>query len=464
MSDADARIAELRRTLRAHPDDRIAWHNLAAAEGDVGRPAEAETAARRAIALGLTAPETRLVLARALQSLRRLDEAERMFEEALARRPLYVEAHRDFAQLVWMRTGDRDRALSRIDAALARERRNADLLLARSQILEASGDEPAALDVASAALEVAPNDARILAHAAHLASMLGSPERGVELAQKAVRAAGDLRSRVVLCEALIAAGRTADASSEIAKLLQTAPLDQYVIALQATLWRMTSDPRYAELYDYDRLVGTVDLEPPTGHSSLVAFLAAIAEELDALHGFVSHPFHQSVRAGSQLTFTNDDLARPLVRDLFASIRQGVARHLARIGPGPDPFRSRNTGRPNFTGAWSIRLRAGGSHVDHVHPQGWLSSACYIALPSTIGRGQHGTAPDARAASAAESPHAGWLRLGQPGLRTPAPLPAERFVQPAPGRMVLFPAYMWHGVEPFAASERRLTVAFDVVPG
>src|SRR5438270_13461948 len=102
-----------RAALERDPRDRIAWHNLAAAEGDLGHAVQAEAAARRAIALGITAPETRLVLARALQSQRRLDEAERMFEEALSLRPVYGDAHRDLAQLVWMRTGDARLALQR---------------------------------------------------------------------------------------------------------------------------------------------------------------------------------------------------------------------------------------------------------------------------------------------------------------------------------------------------------------
>jgi hypothetical protein len=29
--------------------------------------------------------------------------------------------------------------------------------------------------------------------------------------------------------------------------------------------------------------------------------------------------------------------------------------------------------------------------------------------------------------------------------------------------VLFPSYMWHGVEPFDSDEQRLTMAFDLVP-
>jgi hypothetical protein len=36
------------------------------------------------------------------------------------------------------------------------------------------------------------------------------------------------------------------------------------------------------------------------------------------------------------------------------------------------------------------------------------------------------------------------------------------VEPKPGRLVLFPSYMWHATRPFRAGE-RITVAFDIAP-
>jgi hypothetical protein len=84
----------------------------------------------------------------------------------------------------------------------------------------------------------------------------------------------------------------------------------------------------------------------------------------------------------------------------------------------------------------------------MHHEGWLSSAFYVEVP-----------PGAEAADSRE----GWLRLGQPPYPTKPPLPAERFVRPEPGRLVLFPSYMWHGTVPFEAGERRTTIAFDLLP-
>ena len=156
MTDRAADAARWRAALASNPNDRIAWHNLASAECDLGHAAEAEAAARGAIALGIPAPETRLVLARALQAQRRLDEAEKAFDEAISLRPAYADAHRDLAQLVWMRTARSDLALARLDRALRVAPRDAALHLIRSIVLEISGDRDAALAAVTTGLTVAP--------------------------------------------------------------------------------------------------------------------------------------------------------------------------------------------------------------------------------------------------------------------------------------------------------------------
>ncbi len=451
MSNRAADAERLRQQLKLTPGDRVAWHNLAAAEGDLGRAVEAEAAARRAIALGLEAPETRLVLARALQSLGQLDDAERAFSDAIGRRATYADAHRDLAQLVWMRTAHVDRALSRLDRALRSAPADPGLHAVRAVVLEFAGDTEAALASAEAGLANAPDDKELLRLAAHASAQLGRTDAALAHAARAAKGAADGSSeQVAWCEALLAAGRTDEAADVAAALVRAQPGNQYAVALQATVWRLLGDARYRALYDYDALVREQMLEPPQGWSTLDAFLVDAAAELDQLHLFESHPLQQSVRGGGQRPLQALEFARPVIAALFASIGSAVRAHLAAIGAGDGPMRSRNRGNGAIAGAWSVRLRSGGYHADHVHPRGWLSSACYIALPSAIGRGDGGD-------------HSGWLRLGRPAVVTQPPLEAERFIQPRPGLLVLFPAYMWHGVEPFVDTQPRLTVAFDVVP-
>jgi hypothetical protein len=62
----------------------------------------------------------------------------------------------------------------------------------------------------------------------------------------------------------------------------------------------------------------------------------------------------------------------------------------------------------------------------------------------------------------ESVKSGWIKFGEPRLPVPGAGP-ERFVQPRPGRLVLFPSYFWHGTTPITGDAPRMTIAFDVVP-
>lgn len=434
------------------PRDRVAWHNLAAAEGDLGHAAEAEAAARRAISLGIAAPETRLVLARALQSQRKLDEAESTFKKAIALRPTYAEAHRDLAQLIWMRSGRADYALRKLEQTLRDAPGQAQLHLVKATVLEFAVDRAAALAAAQTGLAHAPDDIALLIRAAHLSSQLDDGPSALALAEHAAHLAPtDLAVQISVCEGLLAVGSLVEAEQQAARICAAQPLNQYAIALRATAWRLLGDARYEALCDCRSLVDVQTLDTPPGWSSLDVFLSELSTELDSLHSFRTHPLDQSVRGGSQLTLQAAELARPLIKALFDSIGIAVQRFITKLGVGDDPLRARNTGGAAISGAWSVRLGSGGHHADHVHPHGWLSSACYIALPPTMG------------ARGADQDRAGWLRLGRPGVKTQPTLAAEHFVPPEAGRLVLFPAYMWHGVEPFESDRPRLSVAFDVVP-
>jgi uncharacterized protein (TIGR02466 family) len=119
-----------------------------------------------------------------------------------------------------------------------------------------------------------------------------------------------------------------------------------------------------------------------------------------------------------------------------------------VGYGSDPLRRRNKGAWRFNGSWSVRLRASGHHTNHVHPRGWISSACYVQLPDSMS--------DPKTQD-------GILTFGEPSIATIPALSAEYSVRPGVGMLVLFPSYFWHGTVPFSGNQPRLTVAFDVVP-
>lgn len=434
------------RAAALFPRSAFAEHNLAATLGDMARHGEAELHCRAAFAKGLDAPETWLVLARALQGQRRLDAAEAAFSEALARRPEMADAHRELAQLVWMRTADLARATARLDAAIATDPANPVLRLIKAKALEYAGDATGAYAVLRDAAR-ARQDYVLEAMAADAAAQTGQPGLSVAHAERAVALAPEEQlSLTALAQANLAAGRPERAAAAMTSLRERRPVDQHVLALLATAWRMLGDSRYRELYDYAALVRVERLDTPSGWPTLSAYLSELAQALTEAHAYETHPFDQSLRRGSQAPNVLDE-SHPAIRAFPTAAGPAIARYLAALGAGPDPLRRRNSGRWTFQGAWSVRLRPGGFHANHVHPQGWISSACYIVLPKTV------SGPDRQ----------GWLKFGEPGIPTDPTLPAEHFVKPEAGLLALFPSYMWHGTVPFSGEETRLTIAFDIAP-
>ena len=430
---------------RAFPAEPVAFHNLAATLGDAGHAAAAEQAARHAMRMGLEAPETRLVCARAVQAQGRFEEAERLFLEALRRRPLYLDALRDLAQLRWMRSASGDEAVAPIDQALARAPGEPALVLLKARVLSEVAGPAAALPMLREASAARPLDAR-LAHAwAQAALAAGQAAEALAAAQRALTLApAESATHMAWIDALLVLGEHRQAEQAALAWQARAPFDQHALARLATAWRLLGDARYAQLHDHTGLVSVLELATPPGWSGLGEFLADLAAALRAEHRYRTHPFQQSIRQGSQITNILQ-LPHPATQALAAAIDEPIREHLARLGQGSDPVRARNRGGYATRGGWSIRMQAGGRHVNHVHPEGWISSACYVEAP-------------------AELPgHQGCLQLGEPGIPLNPLPPPERYIEPRLGRIVLFPSYMWHGTVPFEAEGTRMSVAFDLVP-
>lgn len=438
----DELVAIRERIAARSPDSFPGQHNLAAALGDAGLAERAETVARRALRAG-DAPETWLVLARALQSQNRYDEAEAAFRAALQRRPVYVDALRDLSQLVWMRTGTLDAASAVLDVpAPPAERR---LLRAiRARLHQYAGD--ARGGYALLMREALAGDARLEVAAAHLAMGFDPAAALAHARRAAAHAPQDEAVQRQLIDSYLAVGEAEKALALLGPLLDRHPLDQGLIAVQWTAWRLLGDARAGDLYDYARMVGAQTIDTPPGWPSLDAYLADLGVALRRLHGLEAHPFDQSLRHGTQTSANLLQSSEPTIRAFVAAIDGPIRRYLALLSSGTDRLRSRNRFAYRIAGLWSVRLRDSGFHVDHVHPMGWLSSAFYVVLPeSRDGAGQ-----------------AGWIKFGQPGTPSLPALASEFAIQPLPGLLVLFPSYMWHGTTPFDRGE-RITIAFDLAP-
>ncbi len=212
----------------------------------------------------------------------------------------------------------------------------------------------------------------------------------------------------------------------------------------ATAWRMVGDARAQWLADQPGLVQVTDL------GTALPPLDQLADTLRSLHRARGEYLDQSVRGGTQTDGPLLGRIDPLIRRVRMASAAAVEDYVRRLPPA-DPahplLRHRRDRRVRFSGSWSVRLRGGGQHANHVHPRGWISSALYVALPSKV---------------PGEREDSGWFTIGDPDERLGLGIGPSRKVEPVSARLVLFPSYLWHGTVPFAEGE-RLTIAFDVQP-
>jgi tetratricopeptide (TPR) repeat protein len=435
-------LAVRRLATQRFPQSGVAWHNLASQLGDLGAGAEAAQACEKAFAAGLDAPETWFVYGRALAGQSQLNEALTALDQAIRRRPSYGEALTQKAKLIWAVSNDADKAAAVFPDDPA-------FILSRAEIYRDAGDSRRALALVDHAAQRSPGDAGLLQVIAGLALELGEDDRALTAAQTALRLApSNPISLQALATVCIAVGRADDALTAARRLVVARPFDQSAIALLAVAARLADAPDYARLYDYSAFVRSYEIAAPAGWATLGAFMGDLKATLERLHEGAAQPPEQSLRLGTQ---TNGDLRAiddPVLKAFFAAIEAPIQDHIAALGPGDDPVRARNSGGYVLAGAWSNRLRSEGHHVDHIHPRGWLSSAFYVEVPPEVQAGDD---------------RAGWLQFGRPGVRTSPTLAPAHFERPAPGKLVLFPSYMWHGTAPFTSAQTRTTIAFDVAP-
>jgi tetratricopeptide (TPR) repeat protein len=442
-------VAVYRNLVASAPENLAAAHALAIALQVANQHEDAAQVAQHALTRGHKSAALLNTLARSLIAQGALRKAEAVLHDCLALEPRLLDAQNNLAQLIWMRTGDIAQATAAFDRALQAFGNDDALWAAKAAILQGAGDARAAY-ACLASQASRPQASPMLLVRAGLAALEFDSAAALSLAERALSAMpANAAARTLLVAAQLGVGDARGALPHCETLLANAPDDQYLIALETTAWRLLGDERYLQRCDYQTLVVPFELDAPPPWPDVAGFFADLKVSLNRLHDPHGHPLlFQSLRHGTETTFDLSRSADPVIQALFSSFAAPIDRYLEHMGHGSDPLRRRNLGRWRFNGSWSVRLRTSGHHANHVHPRGWISSACYIELPDVMS--------DARSDE-------GILTFGEPSIATTPALKAEYSVRPAVGMLVLFPSYFWHGTVPFAGDQPRLTVAFDAVP-
>ena len=131
--------------------------------------------------------------------------------------------------------------------------------------------------------------------------------------------------------------------------------------------------------------------------------------------------------------------KPLVNELFRMVHQ--------------IFDEEWLEREPFLGnMWANINPFGGYNKPHVHPNALFSGVYYVKTPPNCGRliGQ-----DPRPGIQTCMPT---RKKGQP----PKHLWRDVHLQPQENRAIIFPAWLWHSVEPNQSNENRISVSFNFI--
>ncbi len=386
--------------------------------------------------------------ANALQMLGRMEEAEHAFHTALRRDPLDLRAHNGLNQLLYrmasphfLKSYDEAARLNPAVPALFGEK--AKFLFLAGHFEDSKAAYIRALDRDPANVAWREGLGAVLTRLGAFGEAADQYERILQSGR------ATLETSCGYAECLLRGGDPEKARHISEGAIAKDPQDQLAIALWGTALRQLSDAREHELNDYGKFVRVYDLGTPEGFADMEAFNAALNTSLDPLHADRREHINQTLRMGTKTLGNLFGTGKDLVERLRLRIDEAIADYIAQMKPDrTHPLLRRRTGNFDYAGSWSVRLADCGFHTNHVHPKGWISSAYYVDVPDV-----------SRDAAARQ----GWLKFGEPNFEAGFAEPVRRAVQPLPGRLVLFPSYMWHGTVPFHSQSSRTTIAFDVIP-
>lgn len=443
-------LSALKQAAVLKPGGASIAHNIAIAQEALGDDAAALASFRQAVQLAPSQAVSWFAIGNVERRLGHQTAAGEAYRKTIELAPNHLDAHTAFTDTSW-EAGDQQGHLTSYPYAIQRLPNDAGLRRAFAERLARVRHYEEAEQQARAALAIESEN--VVGHDVLGKSLFGAQryEDAAESFRRAVALApGEVAIWGRYAETLMRVDKLGHAHDALKRALELAPLDQENLARLSIVLRLLGEEgAYTSLVDYDALTRAIAVRPPEGFADIESFNRVLAPYLQAKHLTKQHPTDQTLRGGTQTLGSLFADPHPLVQGLRQSLYDAVEEFVAALPEDKaHPFFGRRGSGLKFSGSWSVRLGCGGFHTNHIHPAGWISSAYYVSLPPEV---------------ANEESRQGWLKMGETNPDTSPDLPAERWVQPEEGKLVLFPSYVWHGTQAFDEGDQRLTVAFDVIP-
>ena len=130
---------------------------------------------------------------------------------------------------------------------------------------------------------------------------------------------------------------------------------------------------------------------------------------------------------------------PLIRELFQMKKEIIQKEFLDM-------------EPKLGNMWANINPPGGYNQSHIHPNSLFSGAYYVKAQPNSGRL---SLMDPRPGVQTTMP------MRKPG-KIPRELWRETYYDPIPGRLIMFPSWLWHKVEPNQSNDIRISVSFNFI--
>ncbi|QOL27154.1 tetratricopeptide repeat protein [Thalassotalea sp. LPB0316] len=377
--------------------------------------------------------------------------AEQSYWAAINKKPLYVDVHSTLNEFYWQ-LGKHQEFGKSYQLVLDKMPNSPELVTAYVQQLFAAGADQQAKAVLAKASDQGKHY-QLTALAAKVAIVDGNAGLAADHYKHSLALKFDVDNALDFAEFLIKQGEYYQALEMIEKVELIQPYHQLNLGFKSLCWRLLGDERYHWLCDYQRFIKPYQLPVPQGYDNLPQYLAVLENTLLSMHDKVHEPLKQTLKNGTQTPGRLLHKPVQVIQELKHSLTQVVHQYVSELPDDPNhPLLKRKSNNIQFSGSWSVKLRPNGFHVNHVHPDGWLSSAFYIKVPDFSQFPQ-------------KSEHAGAIKFGESGIALGEREVVERIISPKAGQLVLFPSYVWHGTYGFNGDDSifRMTSPFDVIP-
>ncbi|MBT8141678.1 MAG: tetratricopeptide repeat protein [Gammaproteobacteria bacterium] len=398
----------------------------------------------------IQAPELLFDRACAKYDIGDLESAEKDLLQSIRLNPAYVPAHEALNKLYWENSGDGE-FLQSYEYSLDRDPDSAELYFSYIAQLILSRQYEKANTVATRAVHKIGKQANLIHAQGIIANFLNDPDASISLINQAISLQPEnSRFRIDKANYLIRQQEYKAALQELNLAGKVEPYNQEIWSYKGICWRLQGDDRCLWLNDYKNFIGIKQIPCPDGYDDLEHFLVELSSVIARQHKTNRQPLDQSVKNGTQTVGRLLNIQNTVIQDYRKVITQSIQEYINDLPhDSRHPFLSRNTGKFRHAGSWSVKLKSGGYHSNHMHPQGWLSNCSYIEVPETI-------RPD-------DPDRAGWIKFGETSLQLGANEETGSCICPQAGMHVLFPSYFWHGTNPFNAESYRVTIPSDISP-